>query len=151
MRTDQQVTTPSDGAALTPLDRPTRYLLVGSAVLTALASFALLVGAAHTDEAFAWSIMPPLAAAFLGAGYGAGVVLVVLTLRAGTWEQARWPLASVFTFVVLALIATVLHLDKMHLPGPTTLGTAVDLWGAFGGPAPPVILPSGQVYGGAHG
>jgi hypothetical protein len=125
---------------LTPLDGPTRALLVGSAILTALASVALLVGAAHTDEAFAWTIMPPLAAAFLGAGYGAGVVLVVLTLRAGTWEQARWPLASVFTFVVLALIATVLHLDKMHLPGPTVLGTSVAwLWLAVYVVVPPLM------------
>ena len=129
MATDESVTAPPDAGALTPLDGATRALLVGSAILTALASIALVVGASNTDEAFAWTIQPPLAAAFLGAGYGAGVVLVVLILRAGTWEQAWWALASVLTFVVLSLIATLLHLDRLHLPGTTALATSVAwLW-----------------------
>lgn len=125
MAADGSVTPMPRAGDLTPLDGATRALLVGSAILTALAAIALVVGASNTDEAFAWTIEPPLAAAFLGAGYGAGVVLVVLTLRAGTWEQARWALASVLTFVVLALVATLLHLDRLHLPGNTVLATSV--------------------------
>ena len=64
---------------------------------------ALLGGASRTDEAFAWTIQPPLAAAFLGAGYASGCVLVLLTLRAGTWSQARWPLLTILVFTVLTL------------------------------------------------
>lgn len=116
--------TPEAGWDRTPLSRAARLLLVAFGVLTALAVLALLVGAERTAEAFAWTIQPPLAAAFLGAAYGSGCVLVWLTLRAGTWEQARWPLATILVFVVLTLFATLLHLDRMHLPGDSALATA---------------------------
>jgi hypothetical protein len=116
--------TPGTGRDGTPLGLAARVLLVAFGVLTALAVLALLVGAGRTAEAFAWTIQPPLAAAFLGAAYGSGCVLVWLTLRAGTWEQARWPLATILVFVVLTLVATLLHLDRMHLPGDTALATA---------------------------
>ena len=97
--------------------------------LTALAVLALFVGASRTDEAFAWTIQPPLAAAFLGAGYASGCLLVLLTLRAGTWRQARWPLATILVFAVLTLVASLLHLDRFHLPGETPLATAAAwLW-----------------------
>ena len=38
-------------------------------------------------ETFAWTIQPPLTAAFLGAGYAAGFVLVVLSLRDPVWAR----------------------------------------------------------------
>jgi hypothetical protein len=106
------------------LSLPVRALLLAFGVLTALAVVALLLGAEHTERAFAWTIVPPMAAAFLGAAYGAGCLLVLLTLRAGTWEQARWPLATVLLFVVVTLVATLLHLDRLHLPGTSGLSTA---------------------------
>ena len=59
-----------------------RVLLGAFAVLTALATVALFVLAGSTEQTFAWTIQPPLTAAFLGAGYAAGFVLVVLSLRA---------------------------------------------------------------------
>ena len=111
----------------TPPDRlggPARGLLILFGALTALATVALFGGSARTDEAFAWTIEPPLAAAFLGAGYASGCVLVLLTLRAGTWRQARWPLATILVFAVLTLVATLMHLDRFHLPGDTPLATA---------------------------
>src|SRR5829696_9210561 len=56
-----------------------RALLGAFAVLTALATIALFVLAENTKETFAWTIEPPLTAAFIGAGYGAGFVLVGLS------------------------------------------------------------------------
>lgn len=106
------------------LQGPTRGLLMLFGALTALAVVALFGGAGRTDEAFAWTIQPPLAAAFLGAGYASGCLLVLLTLRAGTWRQARWPLATILVFAVLTLVATLIHLDRLHLPGDTALATA---------------------------
>ena len=45
------------------------------------------------------SLASPLTAAFLGAGYAAGFVLVVLGLRARSWAEAR---AAVVTVAVFA-------------------------------------------------
>jgi hypothetical protein len=92
-------------------------------VLTALAVVALFVLAGSTDETFAWTILPPLTAAIIGAGYGAGFLLVVLSLRAGTWARVRVPVFTIFVFVVLTLTATLIHLDRLHFAGEfTSLG-----------------------------
>jgi hypothetical protein len=91
-----------------------RGLLLVFAALTALATIALYVLADQTDETFAWTIQPPLTAAFLGAGYAAGFVLVVLSLREPLWAHSRVPVLTILVFVLLTLGATLLHLDKMH-------------------------------------
>jgi hypothetical protein len=94
--------------------RATRAMLVVFVLLTALATNQLYVLSAHTDRWFAWTIRPPLTAAFLGAGYAAGCVLVVLGLRSRAWVQARVAVGTVAVFATLTLIATLLHLDKFH-------------------------------------
>lgn len=98
--------------------RPThpgmRTLLGAFAVLTALATGALYVLAENTAETFAWTIEPPLTAAFIGAGYAAGFVLVVLSLRDPVWAHSRVPVLTIFVFVVLTLVATLLHINRMH-------------------------------------
>lgn len=91
-----------------------RVLLLVFAVLTALATVALYVLADRTEQTFAWTIQPPLTAAFLGAGYAAGCVLVVLSLRDPLWAHSRVPVLTILLFVVLTLVATLMHLDKMH-------------------------------------
>jgi hypothetical protein len=105
------------------LDEPvaTRRLLPGVRVmlgafsgLTVLAFVALFILAETTRSTFAWTIEPPLTAAFLGAGYGAGSVLVLLSLREREWANVRVPFLTIFTFVVLTLVATLLHVNKMH-------------------------------------
>jgi hypothetical protein len=83
-------------------------------VLTALATGALFVLAENTSETFAWTIEPPLTAAFIGAGYAAGFVLVVLCLRDRVWAHSRVPVLTILAFVVLTLVATLLHTDRMH-------------------------------------
>jgi hypothetical protein len=96
------------------VSRGTKALLGVFVALTALATNQLYVLSAHTDAYFAWTIKPPLTAAFLGAGYAAGLVLVVLGLRAGAWAQARIAVVTVAVFSTLTLVATLLHLDKFH-------------------------------------
>jgi hypothetical protein len=107
-----------------------RALLVAFATLTALAVVALYVLADQTDETFAWTIQPPLTAAFLGAGYAAGFVLVVLSLRDPVWAHSRVPVLTILVFVVLTLVATVLHWDKMHFStgGPLLAEGAAWFW-----------------------
>jgi hypothetical protein len=91
-----------------------RTLLGAFAVLTALATGALYVLAENTAETFAWTIEPPLTAAFIGAGYAAGFVLVVLSLRDPVWAHNRVAVLTIFVFVVLTLAATLLHINRMH-------------------------------------
>jgi hypothetical protein len=96
------------------LSRGTRGLLLGFVLLTALATNQLYLQSRHTDAYFAWTIRPPLTAAFLGAGYAAGLVLVLLALRTRSWAQARIAVLTVAVFSALTLLATVLHRDKFH-------------------------------------
>ncbi|HEY0126003.1 MAG TPA: hypothetical protein VGB58_02575 [Blastococcus sp.] len=91
-----------------------RVLLGAFAVLTALATGALFVLAENTAETFAWTIEPPLTAAVIGAGYAAGFVLVVLSLREPVWASSRVPVLTILVFVVLTLVATLLHINRMH-------------------------------------
>jgi len=91
-----------------------RILLGAFAVLTALATVALFVLADNTANTFAWTIDPPLTAAIIGAGYAAGFVLVVLCLRDPVWAHSRVPVLTIFVFVVLTLVATLLHINRMH-------------------------------------
>ncbi len=98
-----------------PVLRPMRALLVVFGVLTFLAVAALFVRPETTDRYFAWTIAPPVTAAFLGAAYLAGCTLVVLSLRAVAWAHARAGVVTILVFTVLTLVATLAHLDRFHL------------------------------------
>ena len=101
-------------ALVRPVLPAMRVLLGAFAVLTALGTGSLFVLADTTEKTFAWTIQPPLTAAFLGAGYAAGLVLVVLSMRASRWADIRVPVLTIFVYVVLTLVCTLLHLDKLH-------------------------------------
>ncbi len=109
-----------------PVLRPVRGLLVVFGVLTFLAVAALFVRPETTDRYFAWTIRPPLTAAFLGGAYLAGLTLVVLSLRASAWVHARAAIATILVFTVLTLIATLAHIDRFHLAagGPAARAAA---------------------------
>lgn len=92
----------------------TRALLVLFALLTLLGVAALFVLSDRTASTFAWTIEPPATAAFLGAGYASGTVLVLLALRDGRWASVRAPLVTILAFTVLTLGATLRHIDRFH-------------------------------------
>ncbi|WP_456610266.1 hypothetical protein [Blastococcus sp. SYSU DS0619] len=96
----------------------TRLLLYVFSALTLLAFVSLFLGSSRTDDYFAWTIAPPATAAFLGAAYAAGCVLVVLSLRVDSWARIRIPFVTVLVFTALTLIATLLHLDRFHFGAP---------------------------------
>lgn len=100
--------------------RAARRLLKVFCALTAAGFVALFVLAPATSEYFAWTIQPPLTAAFLGAGYGAGFLLSVLCLRAPGWAHVRLPFVTVTAFTWLTTLATALHLDRLHFRTPGT-------------------------------
>jgi len=83
--------------------------------LSFLAGVQLYVLSDATDAYFAWTINPPAAAAFFGAGFWAVAGAAALGLRIGQWRQLEpfVPVAAVSTTVIL--VATLLHLDRFHL------------------------------------
>ncbi|NEM04463.1 hypothetical protein [Geodermatophilus normandii] len=91
-----------------------RVLLLAFSVLTALAVGALLLQPGRTSQVFAWTIQPPLTAAFLGAGYAAGCTLVVLSMRDPVWANTRVPVLTILVFTLLTLVATLVHVDRFH-------------------------------------
>lgn len=112
-----------------------RGLLLTFSVLTALAVVALFLLPARTDQLFAWTVQPPLTAAFLGAGYAAGCTLVLLSLRDPVWADSRVPVLTILVFTVLTLVATLLHVDRFHFmpefaAGPFLARAAAWFWTA---------------------
>jgi hypothetical protein len=64
-----------------PIDGAFRVWLVAVSALLLGVSLSLLVLTERTDRFFAWTISPPLTAAFLEAGYAASCVFQVLAAR----------------------------------------------------------------------
>lgn len=70
----------------------------------------LLPDRADTD--YAWSIALPVSAAFLGAGYVAGLVVTVLGLLvARSWRSIRLVYPGVISLAVVLCLATLIHRD----------------------------------------
>lgn len=107
-----------------------RWLLLAFALLTLAGLTALFGLADETDRYFAWTIKPPLTAAFLGAGYGAGTVLVLLILRATAWAHARLGILTILVFTALTLVATLLHVDRFHFGSAGFAAFAAWFWTA---------------------
>jgi hypothetical protein len=79
---------------------------------------------AETD--YAWAIVPPVSAAFMGAGYIAGIVATALSVSSRSFAPVR-PLVPAFCVLgVLLFAATLIHADRFRWDYPATwLWTAV--------------------------
>lgn len=119
---------PPEGGHLRLQSRGLRGLLVASGVLVALAGIQLFVFTERTDEYFAWTIVPPVGAAFLGAGYFAAVAMEWLAVRERLWTSARLVSVTILVFAALTAVVTFIHIDRFHLDGPTA-GTVAVTWG----------------------
>lgn len=95
----------------------TRRLLVVATVLVVLAGTSLYLAPEQTADWFAWTVTPPVTAVLLGAAYWASAVVEWMSARATAWADARIAVPSVFTFTVLTLAVTLVHLDRFHV-GP---------------------------------
>jgi hypothetical protein len=91
-----------------------RVVLVVFLALAGLAFILLYLRSGHTDKEFAWTIRPEITAAFLGAGYGAGCVLVAASLRRRPWAEVRVGIGIVLLFSAMILVTTLLHLERFH-------------------------------------
>ena len=83
-----------------------RWLLLVSGVLVLLAGVQLFVFTERTDEYFAWTVVPPVSAAFLGAGYFAAMAMEWVAVRQRTWVSARLVAVTIFFFASLTTTIT---------------------------------------------
>jgi hypothetical protein len=120
-----------------------RGLLLVFSVLTALGFTALFVLSTRTAEVFAWTIQPPVTAAFLGAGYAAGCTLVVLSLRDPVWSHSRVPVLTILVFTLLTLVATLVHVDRFHFQPEFADSTLLARGAAWFWTAVYVLIPLG--------
>ena len=91
-----------------------RVVLMVFLALAGLAFILLYLRSGHTAREFAWTIKPEITAAFLGAGYGAGCVLVAASLRRRPWTEVRVGIGIVLLFSTMILVAMLLHLERFH-------------------------------------
>jgi hypothetical protein len=106
------------------LTRPMRAIFAISSVFVFIAGIQLYALSQHTDFWFAWTIDPPLTAAFVGSLYLAATVLALSGARQRDWDQARVWVPAILVFIWLTLIATIVHLDKFHLEDSALVPTA---------------------------
>jgi len=104
-----------------------RLILRIASGLVLIAGFQLFILTEHTDLYFAWTIKPPITAAFLGASYWASFLLVAQASREKYWANARAGVFSAMTFTTLTTVATLLHLDRFHFHATETI-TWVATW-----------------------
>jgi hypothetical protein len=97
---------------LTPLFQKFLYL---ATFLTFAAGVPLFLLSGQTEHYFAWTINPPLTAAWLGATFWASSVIVFLAARQPVFAKLRPAMPGGLLFVWLMLGATALHLDRFHL------------------------------------
>jgi hypothetical protein len=119
--------TPTTVAPVRPVLPITRAIFLAAAFLAALAGIQLYILTARTDHFFAWTIANPLSAAFIGAGYWTGAVLLLLSVRERAWANVRIAMAAVTPFVPLMLLTTLLHLDKFHFQS-SDLNARIAAW-----------------------
>jgi hypothetical protein len=107
-----------------PVGRMQRSTRTGVAVLLGLAILNagfLYFLPARAATGYAWAIRPPISAAFLGAGYLAGVVATALTVFVARRWRSIQPLAiALVTLSVGLLAATLLHTDRFRWSYPPT-------------------------------
>lgn len=95
----------------------------------------------QTDSLFAWTIKPPVTAAFLGGAYMTALTIELLAARERIWARARVVYPGMILFTTVTLIATLLHLDKFHFTAPGFFAKFTAwAWLIIYALAPPVML-----------
>jgi len=88
------------------------YIAVG--VLVVALGFSTFILTEHTDRWWAWTINVPMTSALLGAGYWAGLALLIVALRDDEWTRARVVVPIAFTLDCTLLLTVFLHWSKFH-------------------------------------
>lgn len=91
-----------------------RWMLYVAGCFVLIAGFQLFVLTDRTEDFFAWTIDPPLTAAFLGAGYWSSAILELGSARRPEWSGARLAMPTVLFFTTITLVLSLVHIDKFH-------------------------------------
>lgn len=118
-RSAASMSNPAPSPNVRPLIPLMRWLLYAASLLVFLAGLQLTVFSEQTATYFAWTINPPLTAAFLGAAYWAAVPVEVIAARQSTWAKARVAVPAIWLFTTLTLVVTLVHFDRFHFSSPT--------------------------------
>jgi hypothetical protein len=94
------------GGMRSPIVAPLTRFLIG---------LPLVLLTTQTATYFAWTIEPPMTAAFLGANYWSSALLAMLAARETLWARGRVSVSVALAFAPLTTIATFLHLGQFHL------------------------------------
>ena len=109
--------TPREGRILKPT-RAGVWILFVLALANGVFLY-LAPGSADTD--YAWSIKPPVNAAFIGAGFLAGTLATGLVLFATTrWRSLETLPPALWVLATTLLIATLIHTDRFKWDYPPT-------------------------------
>jgi hypothetical protein len=90
-----------------------RFYYLAILLVTSVGVFTFVLST-ETERLFAWTINPPLTAAFLGANYFAAFFLALLAARERVWAFAAISYAVSVVFTTGTMVATLLHLDKFN-------------------------------------
>src|SRR4051794_39302423 len=91
-------TVPAVAPGVRPLTPGMRLMLTVASLLVFVVGIQLFILTDDTDHWFAWTIPPPLTAAFLGGSYWASFALEWLASREGSWARARIAVPAVLSF-----------------------------------------------------
>ena len=92
----------------------TRITAAFIVVVLLLAFVALYVRPDHTDQDFAWTILPRTSAVLIGAGYTAGAYFFIRLLADRKWHHYQAGFLPITAFTVCMLVATLLHWGRFH-------------------------------------
>jgi hypothetical protein len=98
-----------------PMTPGVRAGLVAIASVIFWLGLSLFVFPSNTDDLFAWTIQPPLTAAFLGASYWASTTLAAACAAERDWARGRAFAAPYFIAGVVLLWVTIVHWDRFHM------------------------------------
>jgi hypothetical protein len=95
-----------------------RRMLLAAAFLVFGVGIPLTALTEYSDVFFAWTVQPPLTAAFMGACYWAAGVLELLAARERLWSNARVAVPGVWLFTALTCIPTLANFGHFNLRSP---------------------------------
>ena len=102
-----------------PITPQVRAGLVAIASVIFWLGLSLFVFPGETETLFAWTIEPPLTAAFLGASYWASTTLAASCARERDWVRARAFAGPYLVAGVVLLVVTLVHIDRFHMDAVT--------------------------------
>jgi hypothetical protein len=108
-----------EATAVRPTTPGVRAGLLAIAGVIFFLGLSLFVFSTRTDTLFAWTIEPPLTAAFLGASYWAATTLAVSCAAERDWACARAFAPPYLIAGVVLLVVTFVHYDRFHMDDVT--------------------------------